>query len=144
MAQSNKRDITSMEIAKLMGQRSTCKRLNVGCIITYEGRIVSSGYNGQPAPNEKPCTEICDVDKPCTIATHAESNAIQFLRKYLGVDEFNLPLTLYVTHAPCLDCAHIIHEARIKEVVYEHPYRLKDGVDFLIGRDIKVRRYYAV
>lgn len=35
--------------AKLWAQRSTCSRAQVGCVIAYEGRALTNGYNGAPS-----------------------------------------------------------------------------------------------
>jgi len=47
---------------------------------------------------------------------------------------------LFVTHAPCLDCAKIIHQAGINSVYYRNTYRSTEGVDFLEKCNINVKQ----
>src|SRR4051794_21490938 len=73
-----------VEHAKLVATRSTCSRLQVGCVISREGRILVSGYNGAPARmphcvHDYDCivahghAEFCSSLKPCIVAVHAEA-----------------------------------------------------------------------
>ena len=74
----------------------------IGCVITYEGRIIARGYNRR------------NTDK-CTLA-HAEIAAIKKASKVLG--DWRLEeCTLYVTLEPCQMCAGAIVQARIPTVV---------------------------
>ena len=38
---------------------------------------------------------------------------------------------MFVTHAPCMDCAKSIYGAGIKEIYYKNPYRDESGLEFL-------------
>lgn len=116
--------------------RGMCKRLAVACMIVRDKRIITSGVNG---PNTYDCDELnCDTSKPCNHAIHAEENAITFARK----NSINLEgATLYCSHEPCLDCATLIVEAKIKRVVYAEPYRLHDGTDYLIKHDVLTEQF---
>lgn len=60
-------------MAYLISKRSTCKRLNVGCILTKNNRIVSTGYNGH-IPGAPHDSLIKDGHEQMTI--HAETNAV--------------------------------------------------------------------
>lgn len=74
----------------------------IGCIITYEGKIIGRGYNRR------------NTDKN-TLA-HAEITAIKKASKKIG--DWRLEgCTLYVTLEPCQMCAGAIIQARITEVV---------------------------
>lgn len=67
---------------------------------------------------------------------HAETNAIAKVARSTNSSE---GASLFVTHAPCLDCAKIIHQSGINSVYYRNSYRTDDGVKFLekCGIDVK-------
>ncbi len=66
-----------MQIAHTVGTRATCPRASVGCVISREYRILTTGYNGAPR-GVAHCTEVgCTlVNDHCLRATHAEANAV--------------------------------------------------------------------
>ena len=66
---------------------------------------------------------------------HAESNAIGKLARS---SESGEGATMYITHAPCFDCAKLIHVAGINKVFYRNQYRNTDGIDFLNKCNIEV------
>lgn len=105
-----------LEVADLIGLRGTCKRLQVGCVIAKENRIVATGYNGPP-PGEPHCgPEVCDIQTSCTRAIHAEENAICFsAREGISLDN----CILYCTYSPCIRCARMIVQAGINMVIYK-------------------------
>lgn len=116
------------EIAAVVSLRSTCSRLNVGAVLSREGRVISLGYNGAPAG-----VDHCDHtnDRPgdgCAKAVHAEANAIAFAARYGVATDRSV---LHVTHMPCRKCAELIINAGIREVDYEHPYRDPSGIILL-------------
>lgn len=43
------RDEMLMEMAETVAKRGTCSRLRVGCVVSRDGRVISTGYNGAPA-----------------------------------------------------------------------------------------------
>jgi len=59
---------------------------------------------------------------------HAESNAIAKLAKS---NNSGLGATMFITHAPCLDCAKLIYQSGIGSVLYRNAYRDTSGVTFL-------------
>ena len=67
---------------------------------------------------------------------HAERNALDKLAK---CNESGLGSTMFITHAPCLECAKSIYGAGISQVFYGTNYRSEEGVYFLkrCGIDIK-------
>lgn len=111
---------------------STAVRLQVGCVIVKDDRIISIGYNGMPSGWDNVC-EHEGKTKPEVL--HAESNAIAKLARS---PESGEGATAFITHAPCLDCAKLLYQAGICEVNYCHSYRLTDGIDFLKQCNIKV------
>ena len=68
---------------------------------------------------------------------HAETNAIAKLARS---GEHGLDSDLFVTHAPCMDCAKLIYQAGIKRVWFRTAYRDSAGVDFLKTSGILVEQ----
>ena len=68
---------------------------------------------------------------------HAETNAIAKIARSTNSSG---GAALFVTHAPCLDCAKIIHQAGINSVYYRNTYRSTDGIDFLEKCNINVKK----
>ena len=69
---------------------------------------------------------------------HAELNA---LMKVTQSTESSLDAILFITHAPCLDCAKAIFQSGISEVYYRTSYRSDAGVDFLKNCNVRVIQY---
>ena len=135
------RDTILMEIAKLMAQRSTCTRKNVGALAAKEGRVLVTGYNG--APSGLPhCTELggCPLDENggCSNSVHAEANLIAFAAKY-GISLQGA--VVYTTCSPCLNCARLLINAGIVEVIYSEEYRDPGGLELLKRAGVKVRLF---
>jgi dCMP deaminase len=124
-----------METAKLWSKRSTCKRMQVGAVIAYQDRPISAGYNGAPSGMEHCNDDNCASQPQCDRTIHAEMNAILFAARY-GLSTEGT--TLYTTHQPCLNCAKAIINAGIQRVVYLHPYRKNDGLNFLLNSGIEL------
>jgi len=131
------RDFINLEIAKLIASRGACGRMKVGCVITKDGRIISTGYNG-PLPSEDLCYAHCNVSQPCDHAIHAEQNAIAFAASE-GINLFGA--TLYCTHGPCLTCARLIVQVGIFRVIYLEPYRSSHGIITLRKANIETELY---
>ena len=116
------------EILEVVAKRSTCIKPNAA-ILVKDGRIISMGYNGSPkgAPH---CIEVgcLEEDGACIRTIHAEANAIAFAAKY-GISTEGA--TLYVTSSPCYDCAKLIVNSGITEVVYLKEYRRPEGIELL-------------
>jgi dCMP deaminase len=66
---------------------------------------------------------------------HAETNAIAKLAKS---NESGLGATMFITHAPCLDCAKLIYQSGISSVLYRNAYRDTSGITFLEKSNIQV------
>jgi dCMP deaminase len=116
---------TYMKVAHLFAEHSSAKRKKVGAVIVKDDRIISIGYNGMPAGWDNTC-EIDGVTRPEVL--HAETNAIAKLAKST---ESGKDATMFVTCAPCLDCAKLIYQSGITEVYYAEDYRSDEGVKFL-------------
>lgn len=122
------RDETMMVVAETFGKRSTCDRLHVGAVISRNGRVISTGYNGAPAGIPHCYHPHGELKGGCTQAVHAEANAIAFAARYgVSVEEAEL----HTTHQPCLNCAMLIVNAGVSRVVFWLPYRLNDGLNLL-------------
>jgi dCMP deaminase len=68
---------------------------------------------------------------------HAETNAIAKLARST---ESGLDATLFVTHAPCLDCAKLVYQSGINTVFYRNSYRDENGIQFLEKAGVKVEK----
>ncbi len=68
---------------------------------------------------------------------HAETNAIAKLAKST---ESGSGASLFVTHAPCLDCAKLVYQSGINSVFYRNAYRSQDGLNFLEKAGVKVEK----
>jgi len=118
-----------MSIVKMVGTRGTCDRGRIGCVITKDNRIVTTGYVGSPL-GLKHCDEIGHEmhtvtnedgteSRHCIRTTHAEQNAI------CQAARFGISLnggTLYLQMTPCYTCAKMIINAGIKRIVCEKDY----------------------
>lgn len=152
-----------MDVASTFAKLSSARRLQVGAIVVKDERIISIGYNGMPSGWDNECERVEFVgdneqlespDKMMKLGftrsnvgwvrtttkpevLHAEMNA---LMKLARSNESGLDSTLFVTHAPCLDCAKGIYQAGIKEVYYAESYRSTAGIEFLIKCGISVEQ----
>jgi dCMP deaminase len=68
---------------------------------------------------------------------HAETNAIAKLAKS---NESGVGADIFITHAPCLDCAKLIYQSGIRTVYYHNKYRSKDGIMFLQKSEVVVEQ----
>ena len=132
------RDDMLMAMAFTVSMRSTCSRLHVGAVIAYNGRVLTSGYNGTPAGMAH-CDHSFNEDKPCTTAVHAEANAIAFAARHGVATE---GACLYTTHMPCYACAQLIINAGIVVVSYNIPYRDESGMDLLYAAGVDAVRIH--
>lgn len=149
------RDKLYTEIATLFSQRSTCGRLQVGCVITRDGRIIASGYNGPMKPiyhsslgmmgrsklQEYPGKDErcgCNLDEPCTKSIHAEANAISFAARNGIALEGTI---MYCTHSPCPKCAELIIQSGIEKVIFVENFRDDEGLQLLITNNVQVAKY---
>jgi len=152
----NKFDYAHMIAAEGYAALSSAKRLQVGAVVEKDNRIISIGYNGTPAGWDNTCENeireehqyVIDEGGPWhTMATtgtktkpeviHAEMNAIG---KLAQSNESGAGAAMYITHAPCFDCAKLIHIAGIKKVFYRNSYRNNDGIEFLNKCNIEVEK----
>ena len=125
-----------MNLALSLARRSTCRRLQVGCVIVSEDNyyIYGLGYNG----NAKGFPNTCDSSEPGKCGClHAEENAL--LKTNQG-DRF--PKTAFVSHQPCAYCAkRMINKEGFKKLYYAHSYRSQEGLEILKQASIEVKQF---
>ena len=118
-----------LDVAYRFAKLSTARRLQVGCIIVKDYRIISIGYNGTPSGWDNNCEYEDEghlFTKPEVL--HAESNAIAKLARS---PESGAGAQLICTHQPCMECSKLIYQTGITEVCYAEKYRNSDGIEFL-------------
>jgi dCMP deaminase len=131
------------KIAKETALLSSAKKLQVGCVIVRDNRILSIGYNGMPSGWSNECeTSTEDLDYTHTFnqkylttkpeVLHAEANA---LMKLCQSTESSRSATLFVTHFPCIECAKLIYQAGISQVYYINEYDASKGSGYNFLRE---------
>jgi dCMP deaminase len=143
---------TYMKTARLFAEHSSAVRKQVGAVIVKDDRIISIGYNGMPSGWDNICEYVADVHpsdprydynnfskelKTRPEVIHAESNAIAKLAKST---ESGNGASMFITCAPCVECAKMIYQSGIKEVFYGEEYRNNDGIEFLNKCGLSVRK----
>jgi dCMP deaminase len=120
--------------ALLISCRSPCHRLHVGCVLVYNNRIISAGYNGflPGASHTSIITSIINTEgsnnhEQATV--HAECNCIADCANR-GVS--TIGCTAYITHYPCINCFKTLIAAGIREIKYLHDYKNDVNVEKLI------------
>ncbi len=122
-----------MDFAKAISNRSSCKRLNVGTVITSTDfrKVLAVGYNG----NASGLPNGCDRDEAGNCGClHSEENAAincdspRYIEKYV-----------FVTHLPCAACAkRLINIGNVKKVFFDTDYRNRDSVRMLVSTGIEL------
>jgi dCMP deaminase len=134
-----------MKVAEVYAELSSAKRLHVGCVIVKDNTIIGIGYNGMPSGWDNVCEVVKHTDFTGTVVTmskpevlHAETNAIAKVAKSTNSTD---GATMFITHAPCLDCAKLVYQSGINSVYYRNTYKNDDGLKFLEKCNIKVEKY---
>jgi len=136
-----------MQIAAVVARRSTCLRNQVGAVFVRNKRILSTGYNGAPAGLQH-CDEVGCAREGVASGTrhelcravHAEQNAIiQAALHGVSIEG----ATLYCTHQPCILCAKMMINARIRKVVFRESYPDETALLFLEQAGIEVVKMKA-
>jgi len=122
-----------LEMAKIWGGNSYCKRRQVGALIVKGKMIISDGYNGTPSGFENNCEDENNITKPYVL--HAEANAITKVAKSNNSSE---GATLYVTTSPCMECSKLIIQSGIRRVVFSEKYHQDDGLKLLERAGIEI------
>ena len=153
-----------MKTAETFAELSHARRLHVGAIVVKDDRIISIGYNGMPAGWDNNCEDkVYDLSrdfngnyfpgsekeypfeddqgryklrtKPEVL--HAETNAIAKLAKS---NDSGLGADIFITHAPCIECAKLIFQSGISRVYYGSQYRNDSGIRFLEQSGIQIEQ----
>ena len=133
-----------MDWASRTAQLSHAIRRQVGAVIVKDDSVISYGYNGMPAGWDNNCefefthpqTKVTELVTKKEVL-HAESNAIAKLARS---SQSGRDASLFVTTAPCIDCAKLIYQSGISNVYYRDSYRNMDGVEFLERSGIEVKK----
>jgi dCMP deaminase len=149
--------------AEVYSKLSSAKRLQVGCVVVKDNTIIGIGYNGMPSGWTNDCENVEYVGSDEQIPSpeemkrlgftgtdagwfrtktkpevlHAETNALAKIARSTNSSE---GASMFVTHAPCLDCAKLIHQSGINSVYYRNTYRSEDGIKFLEKCNINVKK----
>lgn len=115
-----------LRMASVWAESSYCIRRKVGALIVKNQMIISDGYNGTPSGFENVCEDENNITKPYVL--HAEANAIT---KVAASSNSSKGATIYITSAPCIECAKLIIQSGITRVVYSDKYRVEDGCNLL-------------
>lgn len=117
-----------MEIARLVANRSTCLRRQVGAVMVKDKNILATGYNGTPSGISH-CSEVGCLRQQLNVPSgerhelcrglHAEQNAIiQAAKHGVNIDG----ATLYCTHSPCIICTKMLINSGVKRIVCTDGY----------------------
>jgi dCMP deaminase len=141
-----------MDMAERVSLMSHAVRLKVGSVLVKDNNIISFGWNGMPAGWDNDCeykeypdkwikNDYVDLDYPLQDENgdyyrlktrpevlHSEANCLLKLAKSTVS---SIDSTLFCTHAPCIDCAKLIHQSGINSVYYRNAYRSDAGITFL-------------
>jgi len=151
MKKSTRPDVDQyfLKVASVVAERSTCRRHHVGAVAARDKHILATGYNGAPA-GLKDCLELGCLRDELNIPSgtrheicrgiHAEQNVIIQAALH-GVSLEGS--TIYCTHTPCVLCAKMLVNAKIKRFVsfgiYDDNSFIELFRDAGIGFDIKER-----
>ena len=131
-------DKSYLAMAGVWAENSYCQRRKVGALIVKDRMIISDGYNGTPCGFENVCEDENGFTKPYVL--HAEANAITKVAKSNNSSD---GATLYVTAAPCVECAKLIIQSGIRRVVYRDSYRITDGSELMERAGIEILQIEA-
>ena len=133
-----------LKIASVVAERSTCRRHHMGAVAVRDKHILTTGYNGAPA-GQKDCLELGCIRDEMHIASgekqetcraiHAEQNVIiQAALHGISLEGS----TIYCTHTPCVLCAKMLVNARIKRFVSFSKYSDDRFIDLFREAGIEI------
>jgi len=133
-----------LKIASVVAERSTCRRHHVGAVAVRDKHILATGYNGAPS-GLKDCLELGCLRDELNIPSgerqeicrgiHAEQNVI-IQASLHGVSLEGS--TIYATHTPCVLCAKMLANAKIKRYVSFGRYNDNAFIDLFKEAGIEV------
>ena len=136
MNKQQKYDKLFVDSAQLSANMSHCNLLKVGAVLVKDQRTIANSWNGTITGTSNTCE--CEDGTTSDFTLHAEQNLITFCAKH-GISTNNT--TIYITHSPCKQCAKLIAQSGITEVVYSQTYKDTAGIDFLQACNILVRQF---
>ncbi len=124
-----------LELAFLLAERSTCRRLRVGTVITTTDfrKVLAVGYNGNASgfPNDCDRTEAGNCG-----CIHSEDNAVTNCDAPRATEK-----CVFVTNQPCELCAkRFVNLGNVRRVYFCNPYRLPQGLVILRQAGIDVQQ----
>ena len=123
----SKLDTYMLGIAHLTALQSKAQRLKVGAVFSRDGRPLCTGWNGMlEGIADDSCEDSLGNTKSSVI--HAEMNALRYMAR-AGISTDGA--TLYITHAPCINCAKHLAGIGLERIVYTTLYRSSEGLDFI-------------
>ena len=133
-----------LKIASVVAERSTCRRHHVGAVAVRNKHILATGYNGAPS-GSKDCLELGCLRDELNIPSgtrheicrgiHAEQNVIiQAGLHGVSIEKS----TLYCTHTPCVLCAKMLVNAKIKRLVSFGSYNDSSFTDLFKEAGIEI------
>lgn len=133
-----------LKIASVVAERSTCRRHHVGAVAVRDKHILATGYNGAAA-GLKDCLELGCLRDELKIPSgtrqemcrgiHAEQNVIiQAALHGVSLEGG----TIYCTHTPCVLCAKMLTNAKIKRYVSFGKYNDDSFVELFKEAGIEV------
>jgi len=133
-----------LKVASVVAERSTCRRHHVGAVAVKDKHILATGYNGAAA-GLKDCLELGCLRDELGIPSgqrqeicrgiHAEQNVII----QAGLHGVSLEGgIIYATHTPCVLCAKMLVNARIKRFVSFGRYSDDSFIDLFKEAGIEV------
>ena len=133
-----------LKIASVVAERSTCRRHHVGAVAVRDKHILATGYNGA-ASGLKDCLELGCLRDELKIPSgtrheicrgiHAEQNVIvQASLHGVSLEES----TIYCTHTPCILCAKMLVNAKIKRFVSFGRYNDAEFINLFQEASIEV------
>jgi dCMP deaminase len=136
-----------IEIARLVGSRSTCLRRQVGAVMVKDKNILTTGYNGTPSGISHCAVTGClrqqlgvpsgERHELCR-GLHAEQNAIiQAAKHGVNIDG----ATLYCTNSPCIICSKMLINAGVRQIVYLEGYPDELSLAMLREAQIDCRQF---
>ncbi len=133
-----------LKIASVVAERSTCRRHHMGAIAVRDKHILATGYNGA-ASGLKDCLELGCLRDEMNIPSgerqeicrgiHAEQNVIIQAALH-GVSLEGS--TIYCTHTPCVLCAKMLVNAKIKRFASSGRYSDDAFIDLFQEAGIEV------
>lgn len=137
MSNKQKYNPVYMNAAVGISKMSHATRLKVGCAVVKDNRIIALSYNGTPKGTSNDCENHLEDGKTVTKVEviHAEENALIQVAKS---NESVVGADMFITHAPCLQCASRIKQAEINKVYFREHYRDTNGIEYLLANGIEV------